>query len=415
MFGWEDKIHSIMSEDKHVDDGKAQDPIARILDWLGLERDILVMVVAVLIITMGNQLWIKYLPKYLEYLGAGVLIIGLYGFIEQFVGAVYQYPGGALVDRIGSKNALIIFTFISIVGYVIYFLAPSWEYVLLGTFFVLVWESMSQPAIFSLIGDALSRSKRAIGFSVQSILKRIPIVLAPPIGGYLLQLYGFEWGMKIGFAVSIIAAFSAIYVQERFYTEKKRVSKEKVSLLKLWGVMDSKLKRLLVSDILARTASYMIKVYIVLYVMNIIGAPPIVYGLMISVQMTTSILSYLPAAKLADIYGRKLFVTLTFLFFSLFPLALVLVKDQNFLPLAFIVAGFREIGEPARKALIVDLSGEEHRGKVIGLYYLIREFTTMPAPLIGGFLWLISPQLPFYTAFAIGLVGVLLFSRMPKV
>lgn len=404
-----------MSKDKHANNGEAQDPISRVLDWLGLERDVLVMIMAVLIITMGNQLWIKYLPKYLEHLGAGVLIIGLYGFIEQFVGAVYQYPGGALVDRIGSKNALIIFTVISIVGYIIYLISPSWEYVLLGTFFVLVWESMSQPAIFSLIGDALSRSKRAIGFSVQSILKRIPIVLAPPIGGYLLQLYGFEWGMKIGFSVSIIAALLAILVQNRFYTEKKRIAKEDIVLIGLWKVMDSRLKRLLVSDILARTASYMVKVYIVLYVMNIIGAPSIVYGLMISVQMTTSILSYLPAAKLADIYGRKPFVTLTFSFFSLFPLALVLVKDQSFLPLAFIVAGLREIGEPARKALIVDLAGEEHRGKVIGLYYLIRESTTMPAPLIGGFLWLISPKLPFYTAFLIGLIGVLLFSRMSRV
>lgn len=405
----------IMSVDEQTGGREARSPIRGLLDWLGLERDVLVMVIAVLLITMGNQLWTRYMPKYLEYLGAGVLVIGLYGLIERLVGAVYQYPGGALVDRIGSKNALIVFTLVSIAGYTIYLMAPTWEYLLLGTFFVLVWESMSQPAIFSLIGDALSRSKRAIGFSVQSILKRIPIVLAPPIGGYLIQLYGFEWGMKIGFAASIAAALSAIYLQERFYTEKRRTSRENVELLKLWGIMDPDLKRLLASDILARTASYMVKVYVVLYVINIIGAPPIVYGLMISVQMTTSILSYLPAAKLADIYGRKPFVTLTFLFFSLFPLSLVLVREEYLLPLAFVVAGLREIGEPARKALIVDLSGEEHRGKSIGLYYLIRELVTMPAPIIGGFLWLVSPQLPFLTAFLIGLAGALLFTRMPRV
>ncbi|RLE63035.1 MAG: hypothetical protein DRJ38_08545 [Thermoprotei archaeon] len=385
--------------------------LTRILDWFGLKRDIIVMVVTVLILTMGNQIWIRYIPKYLEYLGAGALIIGLYGFIERLVGAIYQYPGGAIADKIGSKNALILFSLISIIGYAIYYFSPSWEFIILGTFFVLVWESMSSPAIFSLIGEVLSKSKRAMGFSVQSILKRIPIVLAPPIGGYLIQSLGLREGMKIGFIISILMAILAIIVQKKFYTEKrKEKTVEKLRLAELWSVMDRNLKHLLIADILARTASYMIKVYVVLYVLNIIGAPPIYYGFMISVQMTTSILGYLPAAKLADIYGRKPFVTATFLFFALFPLALVSVKDAWLLPLAFIVAGLREIGEPARKALIVDLAGDKFRGRIIGLYYLIRESTTMPAPLIGGFLWLISPETPFYVAFIIGTLGVFIFT-----
>jgi len=385
--------------------------LTRILDWFGLKRDIIVMVVTVLILTMGNQIWIRYIPKYLEYLGAGALIIGLYGFIERLVGAIYQYPGGAIADKIGSKNALILFSLISIIGYAIYYFSPSWEFIILGTFFVLVWESMSSPAIFSLIGEVLSKSKRAMGFSVQSILKRIPIVLAPPIGGYLIQSLGLREGMKIGFIISILMAVLAIIVQKKFYTEKrKEKTVEKLRLAELWSIMDRNLKHLLIADILARTASYMIKVYVVLYVLNIIGAPPIYYGFMISVQMTTSILGYLPAAKLADIYGRKPFVTATFLFFALFPLALVSVKDAWLLPLAFIVAGLREIGEPARKALIVDLAGDKFRGRIIGLYYLIRESTTMPAPLIGGFLWLISPETPFYVAFIIGTLGVFIFT-----
>jgi len=73
-------------------------------------------------------------------------------------------------------------------------------------------------------------------------------------------------------------------------------------------------KKLLVADIAARFASNTVKVYVVLYVLNILGASPLQYGLLISVQMIMSILSYLPAAKLTDIYGRKPFVALTFMF-----------------------------------------------------------------------------------------------------
>ena len=98
--------------------------------------------------------------------------------------AFYHYPGGAESDWLGLKRALVLFNVIASVGYLIYLLSPSWSLFLAGTLLVMVWSSMSQPAIFALIGDTLKRSQRAMGFSVQSIWKRIPIVLAPPLGGF---------------------------------------------------------------------------------------------------------------------------------------------------------------------------------------------------------------------------------------
>ena len=389
--------------------------LRKVLDALGLERDILVMVTAVLILTLGTQLWSKYVPKYLEFLGASALIIGLYGSFQSAVSALYQYPGGVLADKMGSKNALITFTFVSIVGLLIYLFSPDWRLFLLGTFFVLTWESMSQPAIFSLIGDVLKKSRRAIGFSVQSILKRIPIILAPPIGGYLIETYGIEGGMRIGFTVSIVLALIAIVFQKRFYSEAKSLSKRPpIDMGRLWTEMRSPLKRLLVADIAARLASNTVKVYVVLYVLNILGASPLQYGLLISVQMITSILSYLPAAKLADIYGRKPFVALTFTFFALFPAVLITIPGPSLLPLAFIINGLREIGEPARKALIVDLAEGPYQGRTIGLYYLIRESIMIPASLIGGLLWSVSPQTPFIAASMVGSLGVLIFLTSKK-
>ena len=144
-------------------------------------------------------------------------------------------------------------------------------------------------------------------------------------------------------------------------------------------------------------------------ILDIVGWTPTGYGILISLQMITSTLSYLPAAKLADIYGRKPFVTATFLFFSLFPVTLVSIPDPSLIPLAFIIAGLREIGEPARKALIVDLAKEEYRGRIIGLYYLIRGLLMIPAPMIGGLLWSIYPKIPFIVASIIGFLSILIF------
>ena len=383
--------------------------IRYLLKSLGLNKDMIVMITTILVITFGRSLWSRYIPKYLQLLGASAFIIGVYGSLKTMVSGFYQYPGGIVSDKIGSKNALILFTVLSIGGLIIYMFSPDWKIFLLGTFLVLIWDSMSQPAIFSLIGEALKKN-RAIGFSVQSLLKRLPIIIAPPLGGYLIEKYGIEYGVKIGIIISVFLAFLTILFQKKFY-ERTNIEKRSVSLgiIGVWKTMDSSLKKLLLADIMARLASNMVKVYVILYILDIVGWTPTGYGILISLQMITSTLSYLPAAKLADIYGRKPFVTATFLFFSLFPVTLVSIPDPSLIPLAFIIAGLREIGEPARKALIVDLAKEEYRGRIIGLYYLIRGLLMIPAPMIGGLLWSIYPKIPFIVASIIGFLSILIF------
>jgi hypothetical protein len=65
------------------------------------------------------------------------------------------------------------------------------------------------------------------------------------------------------------------------------------------------------------------------------------------------------------------------------------------------------VGEPARKALIVDFSTLGARGKTIGLYYAIRGFTVASAAAIGGALWTIRPALTFLAAAVLGVAGTL--------
>jgi hypothetical protein len=84
------------------------------------------------------------------------------------------------------------------------------------------------------------------------------------------------------------------------------------------------------------------------------------------------------------------------------------------LVLAFVVGGLREIGEPARKALIVSAVEPALRARSIGLYYLIRSVAIAPAAFVGGLLWRVRPSLPFLIAGAIGLAGTALFSVMVR-
>jgi hypothetical protein len=99
----------------------------------------------------------------------------------------------------------------------------------------------------------------------------------------------------------------------------------------------------------------------------------------------------------------------TFVAFSLFPITVVAAQSFEMLILAFVVGGLREIGEPARKALIVDLAEPHLRARSVGLYYLLRSLTITPAAFVGSLMWQVRPTLPFLAAGVIGLVGTMLF------
>ena len=380
---------------------------ARVKDYLGLERNIIAASAAVFLLGLGEELWKKFLPKYLEALGAGTLAIGLFGTVKDFLDAVYQYPGGWLADHLGRRTAFLIFIVLASIGYLIYLLSPSWIFVFLGLGFAMAWSSMASPAIFAVVGDSLPKERRAMGFTVQSILKRVPIIIAPIIGGLVIASSGIVSGIRTGLVITLILAVITILIILTVNIPLK--TGEATNLIGVWRSFHSALKRLLVSDIIIRMCEGMAEVFIVIYVTNVIGITLAEYGVLVAIQMTTSILVYLPSAKIADRIGRKPFVIATFICFALFPLAVVVSSNFRTLILAFIIGGLREIGEPARKAMIVDFAEPDKRARSVGLYYLVRSLSITPAALVGGLLWKLTPQMPFVTAALIGLIGTIVF------
>ncbi|HEV2856101.1 MAG TPA: MFS transporter [Thermoanaerobaculia bacterium] len=381
--------------------------LSRLRSWLGLERNIAAMLAMFLVLGMGEELWSRFIPKYLEMLGAGAWAVALYGTLKDLLDAVYPYPGGWLADRVGRRSSLMLFAGLAIGGYALYMVAPSWPWLLAGTVLVMAWSSLTLPAIFAVIGDHLPPTRRAMGFGVQSTLKRVPIILAPPLGGALIASLGLAGGIRTGLAVTVLLALLGIAILRRSYVESAPPPPDPERLGGLWRGMDPDLKRLLLADVLARWAEGIPKVFILLFVIDVLGGTAVEFGGLTSVQMIAATLVYLPVARLSDRMNRKPFVLLTFAFFALFPLALALSRGTLWLTIAFIVAGLRETGEPARKALIVDLASAGARGRAVGLYYLIRGLAVFPASLVGGWLWTIDRRLPFYAAFAVGVAGFL--------
>lgn len=378
--------------------------------WLSLERNVAAVSAASFLMTFGEELWKRFVPKYLEALGAPLTAIGLYGTTRDLLDGIYQYPGGWLADHIGRRRALMAFVALAALGYLVLAVAPAWPVVFAAIALITAWSSMASPALFAVIGDALPVGRRAMGFTVQSILRRVPVMIAPVVGGLAIAASGVERGVRLLLAVTILLAAATLAVVHRVNVPLP-VAHAPVTVGGVWRGLPAPLRRLLASDIIVRTCEGMVDVLVILYATNIVGISAPQYGALVAVQMATSIAVYLPAARLADRVGRKPLVVATFVAFAAFPFAVTLAWSFSTLVLAFVVGGLREIGEPARKALIVDLAAPEMRARSVGLYYLVRSLAIAPAALVGGLLWQVRPALPFHVAAVIGLVGVVVFVR----
>src|SRR5262249_22790713 len=332
-------------------------PLGRLRDALGLERNVIVMSLAVFLVGAGEELLTRFISKYLEALGAGPATVGLFGTADDFLDAVYQSPGGYLSDRIGSRRALVLFAWLATIGYAIYCLSRNWPTVFVGLVFVSAWSSMGSPAIFATIAESLPFNRRAMGFTVQSVLKRVPVMISPAIGGILIARFGLLTGIRIALVVTIVLALISIVGQRRLdLPASESVEPAPLRVIHHFQALDGGLKRLLLSDIFIRTCEGMAGVFVVLFVTNIVHLSAPQFGALVSIQMATSISVYFPAAALADRYGRKPLVAATFVCFAAFPLSVVLARDFAGMAVAFIIGGLRELGEPARKAMIVDLA-----------------------------------------------------------
>lgn len=350
----------------------------------------------------GQELWFRFLPAFLRSLGASALVVGAFGTLKDLLDAAYAWPGGVLTDRLGSRRALLLFGGLTLCGFVAYLVSPTMPVLFAGLLLVMAWPALGLPATFALVGEELSRERRIAGFTLQAVLKRVPIVLAPPLGGLLIGRFGMHAGMRTGFAVSVVLALAMLAALRVAFRSRGEIPP---STSRGAVVLPRALRRLLAADVLIRLCEGLPDVFIVVWVLEEVGLSPARFGLLTSILTATAIVSYVPAVALSGRAEKKSFIVLTYAFFTAFPLAVLLGRTFPALAAAFVVGGLREIGEPARKAYIVDAAPEAARGRVVGLYYALRGFSVAGAAAIGGVLWSVRPSLTFLAAAALGVLG----------
>jgi MFS family permease len=370
----------------------------------------------IVLVGMGEHMAERFLPLYLQQLAqasTAVLAIGLLAGMDDMISALYSFPGGYLSDRLGTKRALLIFNALSMIGYLCVIFIHTWWAVLLGAAFFISWSAISLPATMDLLAKIVPKNRRTMGVSVLALVRRVPKMLGPVVGGACIAIWGVEQGVRAAFILALALALAASVLQQKMITDDSHEAREaEANPLRLWKEMPASLRNLLWSDILIRFCERIPDAFVVIWATRTILHPvsELTFGWLSAIENLTAVLVYVPVAYMADRFGKKPFVLITFAFFTCFPLALMHATSLFPLIAAFVLRGLKEFGEPTRKALIMDLAPEGRKAAMFGLYYLVRDVIVAFAAFGGALLWRISPELNLLTAFGFGVLGTLWFA-----
>jgi MFS family permease len=234
------------------------------------------------------------------------------------------------------------------------------------------------------------------------------MMIGPLIGGWLITKFGWASGVQYALLICILLALLTFILQMYMMEEAKgtQAQNKKYRFMEVFRSFPIQLKELLLSDILIRFCERIPYAYIVLWVINKNGFTAQDFGFLVAIEMIMAMLCYIPVAHLADKHGQKPFILITFIFFTLFPISLMLSHNFITLAIAFAIRGLKEFGEPARKALIISYSPPELKSKTYGVYYFIRDCVVTLGSFLGAILWKISPNANFIGATIFGLLGL---------
>ena len=279
-------------------------------NFFSLNTNISTMIIMVVFVGLGEKMAERFLPLFILAAGGSTIAVGFLNAMDNLLSALYSFPGGYLSDKIGYKKSLIIFTFVAMFGYLLVIIFRTWEMVIIGSVFFISWTAVSLPAVMSLVAKSVPVNKRAMGVTVHSFVRRIPMAAGPLLGGFIISVFGTIDGVIISFAAALIlAAISIIIVHFFMKDETKPLAKKKISLLKN---INKDLRNLLIADVMIRFAEQIPYAFVVIWVVNNLGFDSYQFGILTVIEMIAAMLVYIPVAYFADKYQKKPFILISF-------------------------------------------------------------------------------------------------------
>lgn len=373
-----------------------------------------VMITSWILVDFAVELPATYFGLYVLGLGATETILGVIGLSQFLALASLQFPGGYLADKYGRKWLISTMTFGVALSFILYAVAPSWPFLLVGVVLMSICNSTYQPALNAMISDSLPAEKRGMGFSIVMLIASVSTTPSPAVAGLLRANYGLMNGMRIAYGIVVVlfliaAFFRFFFLKETVVTASRprlnEIFQSYPTALKesfsVWRKVPKSMLYLFLSFSIAIFGFASTSLFTVIYATRVLLIDEVVWAFLIAILPITTILLALPVGKLVDKIKRKIPILVSLLIFGL-AMWIFVNGDLPRVALALILLGVGQVMlNAAFGALQTDLTPREQRGKVNGFINFATYIVMAAGSFLGGLLYEhVIPQAPFMLAIA---------------
>ncbi len=376
--------------------------------------------------SIGGAMASPYQSLFYYSIGASAILIGYFAAITSLVTAVAQLIGGYVGDVWGRKRAIILFSFVGVLNNFIYFMVPDafWLYipVMVGSI-----SGIYGPLFTTSLTESMEPEMRPRGIASYSFVNTIPAVFAPYLGGLMILYFGNLEGIRYSFLIA--GTFGVLAISYRgLKLKESHIASESPNFVQFWKSLfhDTRValartgrdaKLLLAYSTVAAFAVGLTSSFSVLYFIQSLHFRPYVYGIMVGLSALVILLLLFPAARMVERFGLKKSVVLSSLSVPLNQLFFTKAKDMDELVTWSVVGGTgNALLGPPLTSLQSDLIPRVMRGRIMAMFSALPLMLSIPAQILGGYLYSIEPILPFVISIPVffGAVLLLLKIREPK-
>jgi len=384
-------------------------------------RNVMTISLTTMVFSLCSMAWHPFWPKYLkDTLGASTIEIGLISGVRSAQNMIFALPGGLLADKYGRKKVIVYGTFLNTFSPVIYFLAPTWHWIMVAAFFEGM-TSIYMPAFTAMVADSMPAKRRGAGYGVYSMITSFPSMVSPLIGGIVMDSFGYVEGLRIFLILQVFVSLAITYVRWKLTEEtvlSKTASRRPMFSREVIFGQEKPIKVMLVVAVIGSFSARLVMDFMNLYALDVVKISNTQLGLISTgVGLLTAVLA-LPGGILSDKYGRKNNIMLARVTNPLTQWALIFATDFPSYALTRYANGAASAlggammgaGGPSWNALIADIVPPEKRATVIGTQNTVTAIIGIPSAMLGGWMWqTISPQTPFMVSGLLGLVAAGIF------
>ena len=373
----------------------------------------------------GGGIISTYVSLYFIGLGGSPLTLGLTASIASVIQCVMLLLGGFIADYYGRRKIMVLAAFYGIFFPLLYAVVQDWRiFAVLSIIGAL--GVTSNPASHAIVADSIPPQKRTTGIASLQVVSSLPVIIAPLIGGWLIQNHGLLDGFRLACVCTAATAFaSALFIflfLKETHRHKLAAKLDSSNFNTLIGFMrpprplPTGLKPLMISYALVMFANGAVGQYYILYANNVIGLTNLEWGAIVSLQLLLVIILKIPGGWLSDKFGKRKIMILSAA--TCAPCAVLFTLAHSFVQaliaaLLLIVTGIYYA--PAHEALQADLTPRTMRGRITALWGICSAISTALGILAGGFLFqMVSPAVPFYLFTAAELVAVFFIINMVR-